>query len=107
MQQVLLARPELSSQVSLPDVPPQAQGLTNVLANMALLARDLNDQNIDANSFLSQGSDAGLTSLIGSASGRRLLQVVPFVLPSCMHALYLLDVQMDVQNLNMFLLAWI
>lgn len=78
MQQVLLARPELSSSVGdLPEVPDSAQGLTTVLANMALLARNLNDEGIDANSLLtdSQSSDPGLTNLVGTLNGRRLMQV--------------------------------
>ncbi|KAK9794307.1 hypothetical protein WJX73_002671 [Symbiochloris irregularis] len=78
-RQVLLSRPELASQIgTIPDPPPQAQGLVTVLANMAGLAQNLDNSNVNANNFLTQSAATNpqLGSLLSSVSGRRLLQDV-------------------------------
>lgn len=74
MQQVLLSRPDLTSQVGpLPEVPPEGQGVVTVLANMAELANNLDTNGVDVNSFLAEQSpDTQLTSLLSAVNGRKL-----------------------------------
>ena len=79
MQQVELARPDLAGQFNnLPALPPQAEGLTTVLANMASLAQNLGSQGVNINDYFNP-SDPEVASLLASGAGRRLLQVCCYV----------------------------
>lgn len=98
LQQVLLARPDLAGQFqNLPALPPAADGLATVLANMAALAQNLNTQGVDVDSlFQNSGSDPALgavNDLAQTLSGRRLLQVWVHCTCSCSFACIMVAAQ--------------